>query len=180
MQAWTLWLSGLPGSGKSAIAKRLRYKLEDRGIHAHILSTDELRKVMTPNPTYSEEEREIIYATAVYFAHILNMNGVDVIIDGTGNRKKYRDLARNTLKRFALVYVKCPLEITIERERNRRSNTAPQGIYEKALTGKSKTVPGVNVPFEEPTDAVLTVHTDQTGASECADEIIYNLWGRFF
>ena len=180
MQAWTLWLIGLPGSGKSAIAKRLRYKLEDRGVYAQILSTDELRKVMTPNPTYSEEERETVYATVVYFAQILNMNGVSVIIDGTGNRKKYRDLARSTLKRFALVYVKCPLEITIEREKNRRNSTAPKGIYEKALTGKSATVPGVNVPFEEPTDATLTVYTDRMGASECADEIIYNLWGRFF
>ena len=180
MQAWTLWLTGLPGSGKSAIAKRLRYKLQDREVYSQILSTDELRRVITPIPTYSEEEREIVYATVVYFANILNMNGVNVIIDGTGNLKKYRDLARNTLRRFALVYVKCPLEITIEREKNRRSNTAPQGIYEKAFTGKSKTVPGVNVPFEEPTDAALTVHTDQMGASECADEIIYNLWRRFF
>lgn len=136
---------------------------------------------MTPNPTYSEEERERVYATIVYMANILNQNGVNVIIDGTGNRRKYRDLARRALKKFALVYVRCPLEVCITRERHRGrgSGGAPTGIYEKALDGRSATVPGINVPYEEPLDAEVVVDSDQMGASECAEEILRQLWNRF-
>ena len=181
MESWTLWLTGLPGSGKSAIAKRLQSKLNSRGIHSQILSTGNLRKVMTPKPIYTEEEREIVYATVVYIASILNQNRINVIIDGTGNRSKYRELAQKTLKKFALVYVKCPLEISIEREAKRvKENNSPTEIYKKAFNGRSTTVPGINVPYEEPIDAKVIVDSNILGASECAERIINNLWDIFF
>lgn len=174
-------MTGLPGSGKSAIARRLRAKLHSRGVHSQILSTDDLRRVMTPNPTYNEEERERVYATIVYIADILNQNGVNVIIDGTGNRRKYREFARKTLKKFALIYVRCPLEVCVQRERRRvRRSSAPTEIYQKAFDGRSTTVPGINVPYEEPLDAEVVVDSGSMGASECAEEILHQLWNRFF
>ena len=181
METWTLWLTGLPGSGKSAIAKRLRAKLHNRGVHSHILSTDDLRKVMTPNPTYSEEEREHVYATIVYIASILNQNGINAIIDGTGNRQKYREYARMVLRKFALVYVRCPLQVCIAREKRRGQGVSTLSeIYQKSMDGRSTTVPGVNVPYEEPEDAEIVVDSDRMGASECADTIIGSLWNKFF
>jgi len=181
MEPWTIWLTGLPGSGKTAIAKRLCAKLHKRGVHSQILSTDGLRKVMTPSPTYSEDERERVYATVVYMANVLNQNRVNVIIDGTGNRRKYRDLARRELKKFVLVYVRCPLEACIAREKRRaKGSEAPTEIYEKAFNGRSTTVPGINVPYEEPLDAEIVVDSNLTGASECAEEILHQLWNRFF
>lgn len=180
MEPWTVWLTGLPGSGKSAIARRLRSKLHSRGVHSQILSTDELRMVMTPNPTYREDERERVYSTIVYIANILNENGINVIIDGTGNRSKYRDFARRTLKKFALVYVRCPLEVCVAREKRRSGRLgAPEGIYEKGLDGRSTTVPGINLPYEEPSDADLVVDSSLIGASECAEDILLQLWDRF-
>lgn len=181
MESWTLWLTGLPGSGKSAIAKRLQSKLNGRGIPSQILSTDDLRKIMTPKPTYTEEERETVYATIVYIACILNQNGINVIIDGTGNRGKYREFARTMLKKFVLVYVRCPLKISIEREiRRGKGSNSPTGIFKKAFDGSSVTVPGINVPYEEPIDAKVIVDSNLIGASECADEIINHLWNKFF
>jgi len=136
---------------------------------------------MTPNPTYSEDERERVYATIVYIANTLNKNGINVIIDGTGNRRKYRDLARRVLKKFALVYVRCPLEVCIARERRRgKGSGAPTEIYKKAIEGRSTTVPGINVPYEEPLDAEVVVDSNLMGASECAEEILRLLWNRFF
>jgi adenylylsulfate kinase len=180
MEPWTIWLTGLPGSGKSAIARRLRARLHGRGVHSHILSTDDLRKTMTPKPTYTEEERERVYATAVYVANALNQNGINVIIDGTGNRREYRDNGRRILRKFALVYVRCPLEVAISRERRRLGIFgAPREIYEKGFTGRSDTVPGVNVPYDEPLDAEVVVDSSRLGASEAVDEILRCLWDRF-
>ena len=89
-----------------------------------------------------------------FIAKLLNENGVNTIIDATGNKRKYRDLARATLTNFALAYTKCPLEICIERENIRKMIFgAPSEIYRKGYNGRSTTVPGLNVPFEEPLDA---------------------------
>jgi adenylylsulfate kinase len=136
---------------------------------------------MTPSPTYSEDERERVYATAVYIARTLNENGVNVILDATGNLKKYRDLARRELQKIAMVYARCPLEVCIMRERKRRqSYNAPLDIYQKGLNGRSTTVPGLNVPYEEPLDAEVVVDSNLFGASECADKIMAQLWNCFF
>ena len=52
---FAVWLTGLPGSGKTTIARRLREMLKDFGVSAKILELDEIRKFLTPHPTYSEE-----------------------------------------------------------------------------------------------------------------------------
>jgi adenylylsulfate kinase len=69
---WCVWITGLPGSGKSTVAEALIRILLQKGIRAQLLSSDELRKVLTPKPTYSLEERDIVYATLVYIAKTAN------------------------------------------------------------------------------------------------------------
>jgi adenylylsulfate kinase len=64
--------------------------LAKKGVHAQLLSSDALRKVLTPKPTYSLEERDAVYATLVYIALLLTENGANVVIDATGNLKRYR------------------------------------------------------------------------------------------
>jgi adenylylsulfate kinase len=174
MTAWTLWITGLPGSGKSTIAYALQSTLKIKGIHTQILSTDDLRKVMTPKPTYSGEEREKIYATIVFIAKLLNQNGINTIIDATGNLRLYRALARNTLKPFAIAYAKCSLNVCIRREEERGETFgAPTEIYKKGKDGRSITVPGLNVPYEEPRNADIVVDTEKLIIAECVEKI-YN------
>ncbi|MEM3593706.1 MAG: adenylyl-sulfate kinase, partial [Candidatus Jordarchaeaceae archaeon] len=103
--AWTVWICGRPGSGKSTIARALESLLKEKGIRAQILSTDTLRKVVTPEPTYSEKERKIVYATLVFIAKILNQNGVNVILDATANLKAYRDIGRREIENLIIAYV---------------------------------------------------------------------------
>ena len=62
---WCVWITGLPGSGKSAVSEALLKLLNERGVEAQILSSDSLRKVLTPNPSYSLEERDRVYSTLV-------------------------------------------------------------------------------------------------------------------
>ncbi len=171
-EGWCVWLTGLPGSGKSTIAKVLIDKLMNNGIKAQIVSSDELRKVVTPVPKYTEEEREVVYGTIVYVAKILTKNGVNVIIDATGNRRRYREKAREEIKNFMEVYLYCPLETCIKRE-SRRIETfqAPKDIYKKALEGKS-TVPGIGVPYEEPLNPELRIDTEKLNPDACAKKIL--------
>lgn len=171
---WCVWITGLPGSGKSTIAHLLVNKLKLMGIHAQIISSDALRKIITPNPQYNEEERDIVYGALVYIAKLLTDNGVNVIIDATGNRRKYRDHARQVISRFMEVYVKCPLKVCIEREKKRGIDFygAPKDIYAKAFKGESKTVPGLGVPYEEPLNPEIIVETDKLSPEECVEKIL--------
>ena len=168
VKGWCVWLTGLPGSGKTTIAKHLQRLLKENGVHAQILSSDMLRKTVTPEPEYTEEERELVYRSIVFTAKLLTENGINTIIDATGNRRRYRQLAREEIEKFVEVYIRCPLEKCIERESKRKDEYAPKNIYKKAFTGKSKTVPGVGVPYEEPVSPEVVVNSEKLSPEECA------------
>ena len=82
--------------------------------------------------------------------------GRDVIIDATGNMRKWRELARSLIPRYAEVYLKCSLEECAQRERSRRETRgAPKDIYLKGKKGWP--VPGVNAPYEEPLNPEIAI-----------------------
>ncbi|MGB9853196.1 MAG: adenylyl-sulfate kinase [Candidatus Bathyarchaeales archaeon] len=171
-EGWCVWVTGLPGSGKSVVSEALIKLLEQEGIHAQLLSSDALRKVLTPKPAYSLEERDIVYATLVYIAELLTRNGVNVVIDATGNLRRYRENARKLIPRFMEAYLECPLEICIERESKRgKTYHAPKQIYAKALEGKAPTVPGVGQPYEPPINPEITVNTAKLTPEQAAQKI---------
>lgn len=166
MNSIALWITGLPGSGKSTIAEGFK----KRHPTFIILRMDELRKVVTPEPTYSESEREIVYRCLVYIASLLVRHGHDVIIDATGNMRRWRDLARSMIERFGEVYLRCPINTCIERERIRfETHGAPRDIYEKGKAGWP--VPGITVPYEEPLNPEIIIDTDRLPLSESVDMI---------
>jgi adenylylsulfate kinase len=139
-----------------------------------------LRRVMTPKPTYTEEERNRVYATLVLIAKLLTRNDVNVVIDATGNRRRYRDHARKEIPKFMEAYIRCPLEVCIKRETKRKIYAyAPKGVYKKAFTGKSATVPGIGVPYEEPKDPEVIVDSDKLDAEQCAQKILETLMKTF-
>ncbi len=161
MDAAGLWITGLPGSGKSTIAEGIK-RLHPEFI---VLRMDELRKIVTPEPAYSEPERDMVYRCLVYAAWTLVRNGHSVIIDATGNMRKWRDLARQLIKDYGEVYLRCPLETCMERE-GRRIDThgAPKEIYKKGVDGWP--VPGVSAPYEEPNNPELVIETDKVSVDD--------------
>lgn len=176
LAGWCAWITGLPGSGKSVIAQALLRRLEQQGISAQLVSVDMLRKVVTPKPTYSEEERDMVYASIVFVSKLLTQNGVNTIIDATANLQRYRDHARKQIPRFIEAYVRCPLELCIEREAKRgKTFMAPRDIYKKAFTGKSTTVPGIGAPYEQPQNPEVTVDSNKQSPEECAEKIYKTL-----
>jgi adenylylsulfate kinase len=167
LMSWVVWFTGLPGCGKTTIAKGVKARLEERGIKVKVLELDEIRRVITPEPTYTDQEREVVYASLAYMAKLLSEAGTNVIVDATANRRRYRDLARKLVPNFAEVYVKASLAACIERERGRKAVYSPKGIYAKARD-EGATVPGVNVAYEEPTDPGVVADAERLGPEENA------------
>jgi adenylylsulfate kinase len=173
---WCVWVTGLPGSGKSTVSEALIGLLEKEGVHAQLLSSDALRRFLTPMPSYSLEERDTVYATLVYVAELLTQNGVNVVIDATGNLRRYRMNARKRIRVFIEVYLKCSLEVCMQREdRRARTHHAPKRIYKRAGQGKAPTVPGVGQPYEPPTNPEITLDTTKCSSVECAQKVLEKL-----
>lgn len=161
-----LWLTGLPGSGKTSIARALKEKRPE----IVLLNMDEIRRIATPEPTYSDSEREVLYRSLIFTAKVLTELGQDVIIDATGHKRVWRDLARGLINNFYEIYLKCPLEVCKGRERIRIDEFSPKDIYRKAEEGAP--VPGVVVPYEEPLNPELIIETDKISIEEGVREIL--------
>lgn len=170
---WCVWITGLPGSGKSVVSQALLALLNERNVPAQLLSSDALRKILTPKPSYSREERDMVYTTLVYIAELLTQNGVNVVIDATGNLRCYRKNARTHIQKFFEAYLRCPLEVCIQREAKRdKTYCAPKQIYARARKGKAPTVPGVGQPYEPPLKPEVAIDTTKHTPEESARRIL--------
>lgn len=170
--SWAIWITGPPGSGKTTLARGVAAALEARGITLKVLELDEIRKVVTPAPAYSETERDVVYRALAYMAKLLTEAGVPVIVDATAHRRAWRELARSLIPAFAEVQLLCPVEVCRERERRRRPGYAPRAIYDRAGT-PGATVPGVDVAYEVSPRAELTLNTDEGDLWTQIQEVLY-------
>ncbi len=169
--SWAIWITGLPGSGKSVLARAAAAELSAQGEPVRVLELDEIRKTLTPSPTYADAERDVVYRALAYMAVLLSEAGVPVIIDATAHRRAWRDLARAAIPRFAEVQLVCPPEVCRERERTRPPGHAPRGIYARA--GRpGATVPGVDVPYEPALLPELVIGTARERVPEAVARIV--------
>lgn len=171
-EAFAVWLTGLPASGKSAIAGALKTKLLQAGLAVEVLESDAVRKLITPAPTYSREERDFFYRALAFFGSRLAAHGVPVIFDATANRRAYRDWARALIQNFVEVAVVCPLDVCRQRD--------TKGIYRRAAEGTSATVPGLQDPYEPPLNPDVTVDTTRLTPEAAADLVLEALQSRGF
>lgn len=167
MSGMAIWITGLPGSGKSTVADEVKKNHPE----FVILRMDQMRKIVTPDPTYSDAERDIVYSALVYLVRKLTELGHDVIIDATGNLRKWRELARQLIPRYIEVYLRCPIDVCMQREKQRmETHEAPKDIYQKGTAGWP--VPGVTAPYEEPLNPELAIDTDSNTIEETVAKII--------
>jgi adenylylsulfate kinase len=146
------------------VAAALKRELEARGVRVAILESDALRQIFTPHPEYTEEERDVFYGAMVYVGRLLTEHGVPVIFDATGNRRKYRERARQQIPRFIEVYVDCPLKVCMARD--------PKGIYGKAREGAASTVPGLQVSYEPPDHPEVVIRGDREPPEVAARRVV--------
>lgn len=178
--AWIIYLTGLPGSGKSTIGRELLRLLNSNEIDAAMLRLDDIRKEIAPDPVYSLEEREKVYQYFNRRALELCRQGKNVIMDATAYKLKWREALRLAAKDFIEVYIKCSLDVCIARESQREGSPVTAEIYHKAIERKNTgkhfpglgEVVGVDVAYEENKLAEITIDSDKTEPSDAA-RIIY-------
>jgi adenylylsulfate kinase len=164
-----IWFTGLPASGKSTIVAALIPQLQSLGRPVEVLESDSVRRVLTPTPTYSREERDLFYRALAFMGARLVAHGVTVIFDATANRRAYRDFARSLIPQFIEVAVECPLELAMQRDY--------KGTYQRGQRGESSTVPGLQEPYEAPANPEVKVDTTKVQGKEAAGVILKFIQG---
>lgn len=161
-----VWLTGLSGSGKTTIAKKLIEKLSDESIDDSIqyLDGDIVRKSFTRDLGFSKEDRDENIKRVSCVASYLSYSDNVVICAFISPYTKAREKARNLCENFVEVYVDCPLE-----ECERRD---VKGLYKKARAGEIKNFTGIDDPYEAPKNPEIVVKTKEESVDESADKIV--------
>ena len=167
MKGFTLWLTGLSGSGKSTIAKELQRRLESMGYRSELLDGDEVRRNLSPELGFSKQDREIHARRIVYISKLLSRNGIISIVSLISPYRAFRAYARAELNNFVEVYVRCSIDTCIKRD--------PKGLYKKALNGEITDMTGIQDPYEEPVNPEVIVDTDKQSVDECVNTILDTL-----
>jgi len=170
--SFAVWLTGLPASGKSTIARELRPRLEALGLTVEVLESDAVRRILTPAATYSRDERDLFYRALAFIGERLVAYDVTVLFDATASRRAYRDVARSMIPRFAEVAVECPLAVCMQRDR--------KGTYRKGERGETGSVPGLQEPYEPPLVPELRIDTVKLPTEESVRLILDMVKTRFF
>jgi adenylylsulfate kinase len=162
-----IWLTGLPASGKTTIAKALYPRLKESGFKAEFLDGDVVRKELSPELGFTKQDREVHARRVVYLSKILSRNGIVSIVSLISPYRDFRRYARsetNMNNNFYEVYVKCSLETCITRD--------PKGLYKKALSGDIKDLTGLQDPYEEPENPEIIVDTERQTVEECVNVVL--------
>jgi adenylylsulfate kinase len=166
---WAIWITGLPGSGKTTLAWTAAESLAARAMPVRVLEFAEVRRMLLDDGPESEATRDIVHRAVAYTAKLLAEAGVPVIVDATAPRRAWRRLARELIAHFAEVQLVCPYEICGERERATRWSLGPQPPGRPART---LAVVDVVLDYEEALRPELTIHTDTQDIARSLDELL--------
>ncbi len=163
----TIWFTGLPCSGKTTLAKAVREELERRGYYVESLDGDVTRKYLSKGLGFSKEDRDENIRRVGFVCSLLTKAGAIVTAAFVSPYEAIRQEIREQIKDFVLVYVRCPVEVCIERD--------VKGMYKKALAGEIKNFTGISDPYEEPENPEVIVDTDKETIEESASKVIKKL-----
>ena len=169
-QGFTVWFTGLSGSGKSTIAEMLYHEFQARGMKTEILDGDVVRTNLSKGLGFSKEDRDTNIMRIGFVANLLTRNGVATICCPISPYRETRDAARALIGDFVEVYVSATVdEIAASRD--------PKGLYKKALAGEMPGFTGVDpdAPYEEPLNADLVLDTLQESPEQSLQNVLTKL-----
>jgi len=161
----TLWLTGLPGSGKTTLARHVRTLLVSAGAQVEILDGDEIRRDLSFSDSYTKADRDANVRRIGFVARLLARNGIIAIAATISPYRAIRDEIRRLHETaFVEVFVDCPLAELLRRD--------PKGLYARALRGELNNLTGISDPYECPTSPELVVRTDVEDVNDAAQRIV--------
>jgi adenylyl-sulfate kinase len=164
-KGFTLWFTGLSGSGKSTISGHLVAEFERRGVPVEVLDGDVVRENLSKGLGFSKEDRDTNIRRIAFVADLLSKHGTPVITAAISPYREIRDEARELMDgRMVEAYVKASVE-----ECERRD---VKGLYKKARAGEIKEFTGVSDPYEPPENPELVLDTEHQSPEESARQII--------
>ena len=167
-----VFFTGLSGSGKSTIARGVHDALQETGDRTvSLFDGDVVRRLLSAGPGFSPVERDRdLRRIGFVAAEVAHHHGVALccpVAPYTAGRAQARRMAVEAGADFVLVHVATPAAVCEERDR--------LGLYAKARSGAIPDFPGISAPYEEPTDADLTVDTTDSTVDDTVAQVLDHL-----
>ncbi len=150
---FTLWFTGLSGSGKSTISHIVAERLRAAGRRVELLDGDIVRTNLSQGLGFSKEDRDTNVRRIGFVCELLSRNGVIAVVAAISPYRAVREEVRSRIETFVEVYVECPLEVLAERD--------VKGLYKQAMAGLIPHFTGVSDPYEPPVNPDLLVRSDR-------------------
>ncbi len=162
---FTIWVTGLSGSGKTTMTTMLASALRERGLRVEVLDGDVVRTHLTKGLSFSRQDRDENIRRVGWVCELLSRNGVIAIAAVISPYRQTRDEIRSRIPRFVEVYMEAPLDVLTERD--------VKGLYRRALAGEIENFTGVSDPYEPPLNPEVTCRTggEETSAESAAKVI---------
>ena len=165
--AFTIWFTGMSGSGKSTIGRAVGEALRARGLHIEVLDSGRIRQQLNRMLGFSREEVETNLIRLGYECKLLNRNGVTAVVTAVSPYRDVRDRLREEIGNFVEIHCRCPMEVLVRRGAGE--------LFEKAQRGEIAHVAGVNAPYEEPLKPEVLLNTDQLTVEQSVKQVIATL-----
>jgi adenylylsulfate kinase len=161
----TIWLTGLPCSGKTTIGVALCHRLRELGAKVELLDGDEIRRELWPELGFSTTDRNLNIHRFGFLARMLSRNGIIAIVSAVSPYRGPRDMERDDYRpgEFIEVYVNAPLAVCELRD--------VKGMYRAARSGKLAHFTGVSDPYEYPLSPEIECHTGLETVEESVAKI---------
>jgi adenylyl-sulfate kinase len=162
---FTLWLTGLPRSGKSTVAGLVAGRLRALGVESvEVLDGDIIREGLCRDLGFSRADRTENIRRIAFVSKLLTRNGVAVIVAAISPYREDRELAREEIQSFVEVWCRASIDACASRDY--------KGLYERARRGEITNLTGVNDPYEEPEDADLVLDTEGEPPERSAERVM--------
>jgi adenylylsulfate kinase len=155
---FVIWLTGMNRAGKSTLAAHLASRLSAAGRNVQLLDEGGDAAVLLGELGPSKDDHAKAVGRLGFVAKAVLRSGGVAVCAALSPYRDAREQLRKEARRFVEVFVDCSMEKLQQRD--------AQGIYKRALAGELKQIPGVDVPYEPPVHADVTVHTDQVSVDE--------------
>jgi adenylyl-sulfate kinase len=166
---FVLWFTGLSGSGKTTLARLSAQAVVERGLHAELLDADAVRAEHWPELGFTRADRGLNVRRLGFVASLVERCGACAVVSAISPYREDRAKIRLSVQHFVEVYVCCPLETLIARDR--------KGLYQRALAGELRHFTGISDPYEPPETPELELHTQLESVEDSLTRIVEYLEG---